>query len=141
VGLYSPQQPFIASTRATEVADAAIRLAADAGLAVDTLVVQGGNIFAGFEAAPPDHRLKVLSATYGGNCGAPAGNVTRIVDSACDGRPACTFVIKVEALSDPAPGCAKDFTAVWSCGSGEAHRATVPAEAGFGSTVRLTCTP
>ena len=139
VGLYSPQQPLIASTRATDdVTQTAVGLAAGAGLAVDTLAVRDGDVFAGFQLAPPHHRLLVLSATYGGNCGAGIGNVTRVVDSFCAGRSGCAFQIKAEELGDPAPGCAKDFVAVWTCGS-ESRSATVPAEAGFGSTVQLEC--
>ena len=81
-----------------------------------------------------------VSGTYGGNCGAGDGNATRAVDTFCEGRSGCTFQIKAEELGDPAPGCARDFVAVWTCG-GESRRATVPPEAGFGSTVRLDCKP
>jgi hypothetical protein len=142
VALFSPQQPQIASSRPTDIEEAAAaRLARDATLAIDTLIVHGGDIFAGFQPMPAHGRLQVLSATYGGNCGAGAGNATSAVNSSCGGRPGvCAYQIKVEELGDPSPGCAKDFVVVWTCG-GEARRATVPAEAGFGSTVRLTCTP
>jgi 4-amino-4-deoxy-L-arabinose transferase-like glycosyltransferase len=141
VALFSPQQPQIASSRPTDIEEAAAaRLARDATLAVDTLIVHGGDIFAGFQPMPTHGRLQVLLATYGGNCGAGAGNATAVVSSSCGGRAGvCAFQIKVEELGDPSPGCAKDFVVVFTCG-GEVRRSTVPAEAGFGSTVRLACT-
>ena len=142
VGLFRPAQPFVAAPpMIADLTATVVRLADRAGLSADRVVVRGDDLFAGFQIAMPDRRLDVLSATYGGNCSGRVGNVTPIVNAFCAGQGDCIFRIKVEELGDPAPGCAKDFVAVWTCGGGESRQATVAAEAGFGSTVRLSCSP
>lgn len=84
--------------------------------------------------------VNVVSATYGGNCGAAAGNVTAQLAAACNGRSTCTYTIDYHVLGDPAPGCAKTYAAQWRCGtSATTYNATAAAEAGFGSTVTLVC--
>jgi hypothetical protein len=84
--------------------------------------------------------ISVTSATYGGNCGAPAGNVTSQLAAACNGRTTCSYTIDYRVLGDPAPGCAKNYVAQWKCGTNPTVRSvTAPAEAGFGSVVTLTC--
>jgi hypothetical protein len=140
VGLFRPEQPLVGAPPAiADLTGTVVSLAGQAGLSADRLIVRGGDVFAGFQPLMPGQRLEVLSATYGGSCGARAGNVTTIVNAACEGLAACTFRIRVEELGDPAPGCAKDFVAVWTCGDAESRQATVPGEAGFGSTVQLSC--
>jgi hypothetical protein len=139
-GLFRPKQGLVYSLPLPAgVESNVVSLAAEAGLSADTLVVRDGDVFAGFQVLTTARQLQVLSATYGGSCGATAGNVTAPVKAACERLAGCTFLINVAELGDPAPGCAKDFEAVWTCGGGEPRRAAVPAEAGFGSTVRLVC--
>jgi hypothetical protein len=85
-------------------------------------------------------QVQVLSATYGSNCNAPANNATAALAAACNGSNRCDYVIDYKVLGDPAPGCAKTFVAEWSCAAGATpHLVTVPAEAGFGSHVVLSC--
>jgi peptidoglycan/LPS O-acetylase OafA/YrhL len=84
-------------------------------------------------------RIHVLSATYGGNCGAPAGNATREIATNCETNLFCVYQIDVGVLGDPKNGCAKDFTAEFECGAGQRLTARVPPEAGFGSLLRLNC--
>lgn len=60
--------------------------------------------------------IKLITATYGRNCGAPYGNATNHLASACDGKTACEYIIDVRVLGDPAGGCAKDYFAEWQCG-------------------------
>src|SRR5499433_822390 len=50
-------------------------------------------------------RILVVSATYGGNCGARPGNVTDALADACTGRRVCEYSIRHQILGDPVPGC------------------------------------
>jgi esterase/lipase superfamily enzyme len=84
--------------------------------------------------------VKVVSATYGQNCGVARGNVTPRLASVCDGKNVCRYIIDYQVLGDPAPGCAKTFVAEWTCSNGGAPRSvTIPGEAGFKSPVVLSC--
>jgi hypothetical protein len=84
--------------------------------------------------------IRVVAGTYGRNCGAVYGNATDHLASICDGRPACEYIVDVNALGDPARECAKDFVAEWRCGNSQ-ERATVVAspEAGAGKRLLLRC--
>jgi hypothetical protein len=102
--------------------------------------------------ADPNADLIVVSeATYGMNCRNPAtrsgplndvkaGNVTAAVAGNCAGaRGTCSFVVDVNRLGDPAPGCGKDLSVFWRCGADETvHRAYVAGEANT-QTARLVC--
>jgi hypothetical protein len=84
--------------------------------------------------------IRVLSATYGGNCGARIGNASAPISRACGGKAACDYTVDVKTLGDPAPGCGKGYFVKYHCGGEAAPRtAGVPGEAGLGSTVRLQC--
>jgi hypothetical protein len=84
--------------------------------------------------------IRVVSGTYGGNCGAFYGNVTEHLASVCNGRPACEYIVDVRTLGDPARECSKDFVAEWRCGnSPERATASVPPEAGNGKRIVLRC--
>jgi hypothetical protein len=83
--------------------------------------------------------IDVVAGTYGQSCGVRYGNVTGDLRHACDGQQSCDYTVDVNRLGDPAPGCRKDYVAEWRCPDGQTHRAGAPAEAGFGSVVRLQC--
>jgi cysteine-rich repeat protein len=85
--------------------------------------------------------ITVTSATYGGNCGVPSGNVTSALRTACNGKTLCDYVVDHNVLGDPAPYCAKDYVARWTCndGSGTVRTYRVEPEAGFGGVARLSC--
>jgi hypothetical protein len=84
--------------------------------------------------------ISVVSATYGANCGAPAGNATAPVRAACDGQSACTYRIDVRELGDPATGCPKNFAVTFRCSGEEPIRTTgVQPEAGLGTLLSLGC--
>lgn len=84
--------------------------------------------------------IKVVTATYGNNCGAKPGNATAQVSRACDGQTLCEYKIDPAALGDTAPDCAKNFTAEWKCGAGAmVYAVSVPAGAGRGELLRLAC--
>jgi hypothetical protein len=83
--------------------------------------------------------VTVTSATYGGNCGAPSGNVTRHLAQACNGKARCDYVIDYQIIGDPKVMCSKDYVAKWRCGDGRTRNASVPPEAGFKKSVSLGC--
>ncbi len=84
--------------------------------------------------------IKVVSATYGRNCNAKAGNATAPLAKACDGKGSCDFTIDTTALEDPAPACSKDFAAEWKCGEGSAvYSAALSSLTGKGDKLRLGC--
>lgn len=89
----------------------------------------------------PDGTIHVLSATYGGNCGAPPGNATGDAQMACDGEQKCTYTVDVNRLGDPAHACGKAFALEYRCTSdGPVVKAAIPAEAGLGGkSVELFC--
>jgi hypothetical protein len=102
-------------------------------------------------ASGPDSDILITSATYGNDCqgaASPAGgtiqiktgNATTALAKACNNAKAsCKFVVDVGALGDPAPGCSKDFSFNWQCGSASAVRhGSVDPEAN-GKTAVLTC--
>ena len=84
--------------------------------------------------------VSLISATYGGNCGARRGNATQALLTACNGKASCDYTVDVAKLGDPAGGCPKDFAAEYACmPGGGPHKAVVPGEAGLGSHVLLDC--
>lgn len=84
--------------------------------------------------------IQVVSATYGASCGAPEGNATQDLKAKCAGQDVCDYVVDVKVLGDPKQGCQKDYQAKWTCGSGtEVHTMAIPAEAGFGRQIELSC--
>jgi len=88
---------------------------------------------------PPVGAIRVLGATYGGNCGAPQNNVTGHIAAQCDGQASCTYVVDHTVIGDPVVGCSKDYVVVWDCGDGQSRSATVAPEAGFRRPVALEC--
>jgi hypothetical protein len=84
--------------------------------------------------------VKVLTGTYGGNCGAKPGNVTTQVARSCDGQIQCEFTIDPSVLEDAPPKCAKNFSAEWICGAGGAvYTMSLPAGAKPNDSLRLAC--
>ncbi|HEY0666439.1 MAG TPA: hypothetical protein VGD24_10265 [Gallionella sp.] len=102
--------------------------------------MQGG-VSASTPASASLTTIKVVSASYGRNCNAAAGNVTSLLSTACDGRISCDFVIDTSVLADPAPNCNKDFAAEWKCGEGSTvYSAALSGLTGRGDRLRLNCT-
>ena len=84
--------------------------------------------------------IKVVTGTYGNNCGARAGNATAQVARTCDGQALCEYRIDPATLEDPAPNCAKNFMAEWKCGTAETiYAVSMPASAVRGEPLRLAC--
>ena len=83
----------------------------------------------------PDKAIKVLEATYGGNCaGIAKGNVTEFVGSKCNATNLCNYRVYYKSMGgDPAAGCKKDFSVTYSCGrKSKRETCTLAPEAGMG---------
>jgi len=85
--------------------------------------------------------IQIQFATYGGNCGAPQGNVTSHIAQVCNGRMDCRYTIDYQVIGDPVVGCAKDYVVQYTCGTGQPRVARAEPEAGFRSLVSLMCSP
>lgn len=89
---------------------------------------------------PPSQGVQIVSATYGGNCGAPAGNASAAVAASCNGKGACPYVVDWKGLGDPSVGCGKNFVVQWRCGgSPKMASVTLPGEAGIQKTALISC--
>lgn len=84
--------------------------------------------------------INVITATYGGNCGQPSGNVTWDVSPACSGFGSCKYDVRTSFLGDPKRGCEKEFSVSYTCSN---HPTLVRTEFASreanGKTVTLTC--
>jgi hypothetical protein len=100
---------------------------------------QNGAVVAPNNNQPFQNTITVTSATYGASCKAPKGNVTKFVQTACNGQTTCQYAVQYKTIGDPAPGCSKDFAVEWTCSTGAGGSAAAPGEAGFGSKVSLAC--
>lgn len=81
--------------------------------------------------------IKVISAIYGANCG--KGHSVERVKKDCNGKTLCSGKIDNQyAGKDPSPGCGKDFTIIYSCGS-VTKKVYVPGQLGEGQPWSLTC--
>lgn len=84
--------------------------------------------------------VRVLSATYGANCHAQAGNATRAIGKSCGGKENCDYIVDVNILGDPASGCAKNFSVDYQCAPDDKRfTKSLPAEAGLKSLLHLSC--
>jgi hypothetical protein len=84
--------------------------------------------------------IRVISATYGLNCGAPPGNATHQVQRACNGRDDCRYIVSVVVLGDSAPNCGKSFRVEYACVPNPSRLAAeIPGESGFNSPILLSC--
>jgi hypothetical protein len=100
---------------------------------------------------PPPGTIDVTEANYGRSCrdftpkrpfknAFRAGNATAALIRACNGKSHCQFTVEAAMLSDPAPGCDKDFSAEYRCGPQDSPTkfVKVGGEAD-GGTVALDC--
>jgi hypothetical protein len=95
--------------------------------------------------------IEVVEATYGMNCIAfkpPAGlvnsvktgNATRTISEVCEkALETCEFFADLGQLPDPAPGCDKDLSVSWRCGTAEKIRSVRIAARADGKLVSLRC--
>jgi hypothetical protein len=96
-------------------------------------------------STPSCPTIRVTSAIYASNCGAPTSIGS--VATQCNGKTSCGYTMdySVDPGSDPAFGCAKDLSIAYDCvtsdGVASQKTAYVPPEAGSGSVVTLDCGP
>ncbi|MHB8623076.1 MAG: hypothetical protein ACYC9J_07710 [Sulfuricaulis sp.] len=84
--------------------------------------------------------IKLVTGTYGGNCGAKPGNATDQVAHICDGQSVCDYLINPPGPRDIASNCNKEFRAEWKCGnSAILYAVSVPASPARGEHLHLTC--
>ena len=91
-------------------------------------------------SCPPG--VQIVSATYGGNCGASYGNQTTNLELACGGLPYCWYAIDYLKIGDPVPGCGKTYDVQYTCSNNPARgvqTAHVDAEAGFNRLLFFSC--
>jgi hypothetical protein len=85
--------------------------------------------------------ISVDSATYGSECGARSGNLTRDAAAQCNRHDTCAYAVHREAAitrNANGPACRGSFSIAWSCGTAHAHVAHLAAESGD-STVVISC--
>lgn len=82
--------------------------------------------------------MMIDSATYGGNCKAPIGNVTAKVggDLGCNWSQSCSVPISNNTFGDPSRGCGKSFDVAYKCGGKSFSKNLARAE---GQTMILDC--
>jgi hypothetical protein len=82
----------------------------------------------------PANAIRVLEATYGGNCeGVAKGNVTKFIASTCDGTDLCNYHVYDKKMGgDPATGCKKTFRVTFICGKNTKNPETCALEAEAG---------
>lgn len=99
--------------------------------------------------------IAIVSGTWGANCGAPRGNVTRDLARHCNGLRTCGYVLDARAMGAPSSrvqgmppsirneassrACRVDYRAQWRCGGHEFHDAALSAGASPGDTLVLSC--
>ena len=84
--------------------------------------------------------ISIVSGTYGANCGAPKGNVTQHLATACNGRKRCEYIVDYKVIGDPVYGCGKTYNAEWKCSeNGQVFRTKLSPEAGYRKTAILNC--
>jgi hypothetical protein len=87
------------------------------------------------EEKKPANAIRVLEATYGGNCaGVAKGNVTKFIASTCDGTNLCNYRVYYKNMGDdPAANCRKAFQVTYVCGKNKKpETCALEAEAGMG---------
>jgi hypothetical protein len=85
------------------------------------------------------HEITIESGTYGANCGAPRGNLTRELARHCNGRESCAFAVPGLHKGGLTRGCASDFHAEWHCDHADFHSAALSPGAKSGDTLVLGC--
>ncbi|MFT4069225.1 hypothetical protein [Paraburkholderia sp.] len=90
-------------------------------------------------AGTEERTITIVSGTYGDNCGAPRGNLTRDVARHCNGRSTCGYSVPGLHKGGMTMGCQRDFLAEWHCDNAEFHSAALSPGAKSGDTLMLGC--
>ena len=59
--------------------------------------------------------IKIVSASYGRNCGALKDNQLLRLQEACEGKMICEWMFGHDMIGDPAKDCDKTFEAKYTC--------------------------
>ncbi|MBC8750325.1 hypothetical protein OKW43_001633 [Paraburkholderia sp. WC7.3g] len=84
--------------------------------------------------------ITIVSGTYGENCGAPRGNLTRELARHCNGRATCEYPLPGLHKGGTTLACPRDFHAEWHCDDADVHSAALGPGAKSGDTLVLGCT-
>ncbi|WP_262420112.1 hypothetical protein [Paraburkholderia sp. 31.1] len=83
--------------------------------------------------------ITIVSGTYGENCGAPRGNLTRELERHCNGRETCDYALPGLHKGGTTMACPRDFHAEWHCDHADFHTAALGPGAKSGDTLVLGC--
>ncbi|WP_241495894.1 hypothetical protein [Paraburkholderia monticola] len=83
--------------------------------------------------------ITIVSGTYGENCGAPHGNLTRELARHCNGRETCNYAMPGLHKGGTTMACASNFHAEWHCDHADFHTAALSPGAKSGDTLVLGC--
>jgi hypothetical protein len=83
--------------------------------------------------------VRVKQATFGGNCGGLAGNLTYTARRSCLGRRSCDIGIDRRLLDDRVSGCDKDLMVRWSCSPDTTERVSAQAAVTTRDRLWLSC--
>ena len=64
---------------------------------------------------------------------------TQWIASLCNGKHSCQGRVHNSVLTDPFPGCPKDFIVVAECSNGKVIAEAVPRKGGEGQKISLAC--
>ncbi|MBC8741552.1 hypothetical protein F6X40_33865 [Paraburkholderia sp. UCT31] len=81
--------------------------------------------------------ITIVSGTYGENCGAPRGNLTRELERHCNGRETCDYALPGLHKGGTTMACPRDFHAEWQCDHADFHTAALGPGAKSGDTLVL----
>ncbi|EDZ98721.1 hypothetical protein BH160DRAFT_5982 [Burkholderia sp. H160] len=84
--------------------------------------------------------ITIVSGTYGQNCGAPRGNLTRELARHCNRRETCNYAMPSLHKAGLMMACPSDFQAEWRCDHADFHSAALAPGAKSGDTLVLGCT-
>jgi hypothetical protein len=84
-------------------------------VAIPLLMIVNAAAIRAYDPYAATENINILSATYGGNCGAPKGNASARLRRACNGQVTCGYPVAYSVLGDTAPGCGKSFAVEYSC--------------------------
>lgn len=85
--------------------------------------------------------MRVISVTYGGNCGAPEGNIN-IALNHCNGYEVCNYQFYASQFPEAAalkPECLKDLFVRYICGKDTMERQAYRYAEADQKTIYLTC--
>ena len=89
--------------------------------------------------------MKVKFAYYGLSCAkgvlreSNQQRSTQWIARLCDGKSSCQGRVHNSVLTDPYPGCPKDFIVVAECSNGKIIAEAVRAKGGEGQQISLAC--